>query len=164
MSNYLNGVAYPKILIKNELNEIITTFDLDLCGANGLTEEYAEEFKRVELESGRYIDYANRASRIIFTLDYSEYVKKDNLFMIERIFYYNSLPQYSVVLYPRADLLARNFNVRLYDGTFSLGILTGGVNAKGHKYPVLKFITTQPVGKLFLDPDFFYLPLTIKSL
>ena len=164
MSNYINGVSYPRILVKNSLNEIIDTIDLDLCGANGLTEEYTEDFKRIELESGRFIDYDTRGSRITFTLDYSEYIKKANLFLIERIFFYNSIPEYTLLLYPRLDVLARNFEVRLLDGTFSLGILTGGVNAKGHKYPVLKFITATTGSKLFIDPDLLYLPLAIKSL
>lgn len=164
MSNYINGYQYPRILVKDETNTIIRTIDLDLCGINGLTEEYAEDFKRIELENGRYIDYDNRASRITFTLDYSEYVKKNNLFLIESIFYYNSIPSYTLLLYPRVDVLARNFEVRLLDGTFSLGILTGGAKAIGHKNPVIKFVTATTGSKKFIDTDLLYLPLQLKSL
>lgn len=164
MSNYINGYSYPRILIKDDSNAIIDIIDLPLCSENGLIEEYAEDYKRVELENGSYYDYDNRGARITFTLDYSNYIIKANLFLIEKIFFYNSVPNYSMVLYPRIDVLARNFDVKLFDGSYSLGILTGGTLAKGHKYPVIKFITTQPGSKNFIDSDLLYLPLTLKTL
>ena len=86
MSNYINGVSYPRILVKNSLNEIIDTIDLDLCRTNGLTEEYTEDFKRIELESGRFIDYDTRGSRITFTLIILN-ILKSKFVLIEKIFF-----------------------------------------------------------------------------
>lgn len=166
MSDYINGYSYPKIVIKDvDTNETINTIELSLCGAGGLVENYVEDFKRIELESGRYIDYDYRGSRISFQLDYSEYIRKTDLALIELIFAYNSQPEtYKLILYPRADIGARYFEVRLTDGSFSLGILKGGINTVGHRLPVINFITTVSLGKNFLDPDLLYIPLTLKYI
>lgn len=165
MSNYINGYSYPQIVVKDiATNETITTINLDLCGVNGLTENYTESFRRVELLTGELITYDCRGSRIEFILDYSEYVKKNNLFNIEYIFHYASLPDtYKLLLIPRIDNLSRYFEVMLSDGTYSLGILGGGSLSKGHKLPVIKFITVNYVSKDFMDTDLNYIPLFLKS-
>jgi len=161
MGNYVNGYQYPQIVIKGvETNNTVETISLDLCNEGGLTEEYTEDFKRNELESGGYVDFDFRGSRIIFTLDYSEYVRKNNLFNIEKIFAYNSNPNsYKLQIRPRADVLGRTFEVRLYDGKYSLGIMKGGINTPGHRLPVIQFITVDTVSKNFLDPDTLPSPL-----
>jgi len=167
MSNYLNGISYPRIEIRAiSNNELIDTFDLDLCSyEGGLQEDYAEEFKRIILEKdNKYIDYNNKASRITFTLDYSPYVKASNLMNIEKIFYYNSLNDtYKIILYPRIDILARSFEVRLLDGAYSLRVHSGGTRTIGHKMPVISLVTVTPVGKNFIDASLNYIPLQIKS-
>lgn len=161
MGLYVNGVAYPRVTIFNIVtNEFVEQIDLDLCGANGLIEDYQENFKRNETDSGRYIDFDFRASRITFTLDYSEFVKKNNSFKIEKIFFYNSQPElYKLILTPRADVLKRFFEVRLSDGSYSMGALTGNINSQGNKLPIIKFVTKITVGKNFVDPDNVAVPL-----
>lgn len=152
MSNYVNGVSYPLVKVLTVDNEDVETITLDLCGRGGLVEEYTEDFKRVVLENNStYKDYDFRGSRIKFILDYSEYVRADNLEAIENIFFYNSLPdEYVLKLIPRADALRRQFTVRLDDGAYSLGIHTGGTNTVGHRLPLLVFVTVNPVGKNFI--------------
>ncbi len=155
MSNYINGVSYPAILVLSaDGTNIIEEIELDLCGEGGLVEEYEEDFKRNKLESGRIIDFDFKGSNIIFTLDYSEYVKKSLMFKIEKIYAYHSQPLlYKLILIPRADVQARSFEVRLEDGRFSMGVLKGGVNAKGNRLPVIKFVTLNPQSKNFMDSD-----------
>lgn len=166
--SYLNGVSYPRIEIRAKSNnELIETIDLDLCGYDGgLQEDYTEEFKRVTLEKdNRFIDYGNKSSRIIFSLDYSAYATANNMLKIERIFYYNSVAtDYKLYLYPRKDLLARYFEVKILDGAYSMRVLSGGLLAKGHKLPVIKFVTATPVGKNFIDATLNFIPLQIKSI
>lgn len=161
-SLYLNGVSYPVFKIKTLANELVEVINLDLCGENGLTEEYEEDYKRVTLESNsRIIDYDFRGARIKFILDYSDYVRVDNLMNIEKLFFYNSLPEtYKIILSPRADIGARQFEVRLADGKYSLGIQPDAYN---HKDPVIEFITVIPSSKYFTDPNDIYIPLSIHS-
>lgn len=166
MSDYINGVSYPIFHIytigatSREGGEYVETIELPLCMEGGLVEEYAEDFKRIELENGYKVDYDNRAANIIFSLDYSTYVKKDDLFKIDRLCYYNSRPEdFKIILVPRADALGRYFEVRFLDAAFSLGVHKGGSNAIGNRLPVIKFVTVYPVGKFFVDPDTLSAPL-----
>jgi len=165
MSNYINGVGSPLVevrLVSNDL--LVDSIYLDLCMSGGLVENYAEDFKSVTLENNRIINYDFKASRITFDLDYSEYVRKANLFLIENIFYYNSLPEtYYLRLIPSRDLLGRGFKVSLQDGSFSLAHLSGGVKSKGHKLPIIRFITIDTVGKNFIDQDLLYVDLPFAS-
>jgi len=166
MGNYVNGVGYPIIKVKSIATGLfVETIQLDLCMEGGLVEDYAEDRQSVQLQSGEIIHYDFKGSRISFTLDYSSYVQKANLFLIERIFFYASLPDsYQLFLTPRNDVSPRVFEVLMLDGVFSLGVQTGGVNTVGHKFPVIKFITKYLVGKNFLDPDEIYLALPIREI
>lgn len=166
MYNYVTGYSYPLFKIRDiSTNALIDTIELDLCmSPGGLTEEYSEDFKRVELYDGTLKTYDVRGCRIIFSLDYASYVRADNLFLIEQIFSYASQPElYKIQLYPRYDNRVRFFDVMLLDGAYSLGLLPGGSNTQGHKLPVIKFITTELVSKNFTDITFSYVPLPLKS-
>jgi len=162
MGNYLNGVGYPIFLIKSvEDDSLIESISLDLCGEEGLTETYEEDFKRNQLENKRYIDFDFKGCMIKFSLDYSSYIKKNNLINIEKLFAYHTNPlSYKLILIPRSDAQARNFEVRFSNPNFSLGIMKGGRNAKGHRLPILEFTTVSPVSKNFIDPDL----LSMKTL
>jgi hypothetical protein len=166
MSNYINGIAYPIIQVRTLSDGVIyDTISLDLCMSGGLVESYEESFQTVVLENNKIITYDFRASRITFTLDYSEYVRKANLFLIEQIFGYNSLPDtYYLEIIPSSDLTSRVFRVVLADGQYSLAHLSGGVLSKGHKLPVIKFITVDTVGKNFIDQDLLYVALPFCSV
>jgi hypothetical protein len=157
MANFINGYSYPVVTVKDyDTNDLIDTIYLDQCNlSGGFNEAYEEDFKRNELEkTGRYIDFDFKGARIVFSLDYSQYVKKSNLSKIEMIHMYNSNPDsYKIFLRPRADAQAREFEVRLLDGSWELGIHTGGAFSPGNKLPVIKFVTTTPVSKDFIDPD-----------
>lgn len=162
MGNYLNGYQYPQVIIQHlDSSQIEETIDFDLCNEGGLTESYEEDFKRNKLEKeSRFIDFDFKAARIKFTLDYSQYAKKANLMKIEKIFFYHSKPDsYKLLLRPRADVKKRVFEVRLETASYELGIMKGGLNTRGHRLPVITFITTKPVGKNFLDPDTLSKPL-----
>ncbi len=160
MGNYINGYSYPIIEIRDRTDDsIVSRLSLDLCNEGGLTEAYEEDFKRNKLESGGLVDFDFKGSRIIFTLDYSEYARKTNLFNIENIFAYNAQPlSYRIVLYPRADVMSRSFEVRLHTGNYNLGIMKGGAYALGNRLPIVEFITTNPVSKNFADPDTLAIP------
>ena len=80
--------------------------------------------------TGEGIDYDTRGSRITFTLIILNILKKQICFLIGEYFS-NSIPEYTLLLYPRLDVLARNFEVRLLDGTFFALHLNGGVTQKG---------------------------------
>lgn len=156
MGNYINGYSYPRMIIKDYTTlEVIESIDLDMCNlSGGMQESYQEYFKRNELESGRLVDFDFKGARIVFNLDYSQYARKSNLSKIEKLLFYNSVPDsYRLFITPRVDAQARDFEVRFLDGNYDLGILTGGANAVGHKLPVIKFITVIPQGKNFIDPD-----------
>jgi len=155
MSDYINGASYPKIRITDLNDAPVTGIDeisLDLCGEGGLIESYEENFKRITLRKNKkLIDYDFQGSRIRFTLDYSNYIKSDMLFVIEQIFAYNALPEsYKLWLYPRADKLGRFFEVRLEDGNFDLSLLP---QREGHALPIIKFITVTTQSKNFVTSD-----------
>ncbi len=172
MANYINGVSYPVFTIYTIGDAYdyggvyVDRIEFPLCMEGGLTEEYSEDFKRVELENGRKVDYDHRGANIIFTLDYSSFIVKDDVFKIERIFAYNANPGagFKIYLHPRADALPRFFEVRLLDGAFSLGVNTGGTRTPGNKSPVLKFITAYPGSKNMIDPDNLATPLPFAKL
>lgn len=155
MSDYINGESFPKIRITDLTDAPVSGIDvinLDLCGEGGLIESYAEDFKRITLRKNKkLIDYDFQGSRIRFTLDYSNYIKADMLFVIEEIFMYNSLPNsYKLWLYPRADKPGRFFEVRLEDGAFDLALLP---QREGHTLPILKFISVITQSKNFVTSD-----------
>ena len=168
MGNYINGFNDPEVIIKGiDTGNVIETISLDMCNLQGgMTESYEENFRRKELESGQLIDFDFKGCRIIFTLDYSQYARKANLFLIEKIIAYSTQPDtYSLWIRPRADNNKREFKVKILDGIYELGILPGGINTVGHKLPVIKFITENLTSKIFDDPDdnLTMLPHYLKS-
>ena len=155
MSDYLNGARYPIIRITDMNDASVSGIDiinLELCGEGGLIESYEESFKRTVLRKNKKIvDYDYQGSRIKFTLDYSNYIQADMLFLIEQIFFYNSLPKvYKLWLYPRADKPGRFFEVRLEDGSFDLSLLP---QREGHALPILKFISVITQSKNFVTSE-----------
>ncbi len=144
---YINGVSYPLVDIISS-SGLVERIEFPLCMENGLTEDYTEDFKRIELQSGKYIDHDFKGSRIRFELDYSSFADAETILNVEKIFYYNSQPDlYQIFIIPRNDMKIRRFEVRLEDGKFNLGVLRGGVNAPGNRNMVIKFITKIPQSK-----------------
>jgi hypothetical protein len=153
--DYINGQSFPKIRITDNNDAPVLGIDvieLDLCGENGLVESYTEDFKRVTLRKNKkLIDYDFQGSRIRFTLDYSDYIQTDMLFIIESIFTYNSRPDlYKLWLYPRADKPGRFFEVRLETGSYELGLLP---QREGHILPILNFISVITQSKNFVTSE-----------
>lgn len=145
---YINGVSFPIFEIRSLANVLVETITFPLCQENGLTEDYEEDFKRVELQSGEIVDYDFKGSRIRFELDYSSFANADTILDVEKLFYYNTLPEsYKIMIIPRADLKARRFEVKLDDGKYSLGVLKGGVNSQGNKNMIIRFVSKIPQGK-----------------
>lgn len=166
MSDYINGYSYPRFIIKNySTNATVDTLDFPLTMENGLIEDSYEDFRRIELESGKYIDYGNKGTRLIFTLDYSSYARTAMMLDIQTLYNYFAQPTtYKILLIPRIDEQARYFEVRLHEqGAFSLGIRKGGANAISNRLPVLRFITTDLVNRNYIESGLNYLPLPLKS-
>lgn len=162
--DYINGVSYPRITVFSLTdNTVVEQIDLPLCNTAGLVEDYQEDFKRNQTEAGRIINFDNKACRIKFTLDYSEYLRKAETLVIEKVFFYNSQPdKFKIILTPRVDVLKRFFEVCLDDGAYSMGVNKGGTNARGNRLAIIKFITKYTVGKNFVDPADVLIPLPFK--
>jgi len=154
--NFLNGYGSPKMVIQhidNKTNDI--TIELDMCMLEGgLMENYNEDFKRIKLENGKIEDYDFKGSNIKFDLDYN-FCTAENLYKIDLINYYNSLPElYKMFFSPRTlRASGRVFEVRCSGDEFSQGVETGGTEAPGHRNVKVSYITTYPGGKQFAYTD-----------
>jgi len=136
MSNVLNGYRYPVVKVFNGTT-LVDMIDLPQPDIDGLMETI--EMQKIEHE---LFDYSavqeNKGFYIVFEISYKQYINKTNLQNIIKIVNY-ALQNYSFKLYPRADCMARVFDVNLTNAEFLIGLLRGG-NA-GHKGLELVFKT-----------------------
>ncbi len=154
----LNGSSYPVIIVKDYTNLIIETINLDLCNLEGgQKESWRESFRQVTLDKdNEIITYGFKGSRGRFILDYSQLMEAGNLYNIDRIFYYNSLPEtYKLFLRPRADVVIRQFQVIIADEDFNIGKIPDN---RGHTDTIVNFITKKTVGKNFQNLDYLSFP------
>lgn len=155
MSEFLNGYYKPRFKILNSDGSIKEIIELPYCGIQGLSEGYQKIFKTHELHTGEILNFDYKGERIRFVLDYSQYSSKSLLIKARKIEdYLTSFSSYKVFLYPRSDNLSRRFEVVLpADNSTELRILTGGVNAQGHKGFALTVVTKFPVNKKWEEVD-----------
>ena len=133
----INGYKNPKFEV--ETTRGIDVYELPMTNSPGLIETY-------EVLSINHLlhDYTNlqqvQGYHIRFTLHYNEYVTADTLFKIKEIIEAKKRG-YKLFIIPRADIPSRKFEVTVLNDEFALGILKGGINAIGHRLPVLEFKT-----------------------
>jgi hypothetical protein len=135
--NVINGYKNPKFEIVT--SQGTSVYELPLTNSSGLIETY-------EVLSINHMlhDYTNlqqvQGYHIRWTLHYNEYVKPDTLLKIKEIL---EAPKHGFKLFiiPRADMSSRKFEVNILNDEIALGILKGGINATGHRLPVLEFKT-----------------------
>ena len=108
MSNYINGYSTPQFKIYNSSNVEETTIDLNLCGQDGLMENY--EFFSTRHNLLNYQENVNwYGFHINFNLSYSEYSDKTNALKIMKLINY-IMNDYRIKIIPRTDLLRRQYD------------------------------------------------------
>lgn len=159
MKNYINGYSTPKFVIKDpDSQAIIDTIELNLCGSDGLSEEY--EFIAIKHKLLNYSEYSKWMGYFInFTLSYSEYSSKSNSLKVMALINY-ILYGCDITLYPRTDVLSRVFDVNFAGDSMKLGILRGGINSVGNKGIELSFRTKNILTEInWIDPDEITVPI-----
>lgn len=163
MGNFINGYSKPRFIIQQLDNVQVAVYDFPFCNlSGGLQTNYSETFKRHTLQNYNTIDFDFQGAQLSFALDYSTYLTKPSYFDIEAIIKFHRLPeQYKIILIPRIDVLAQQFEVRFAgNNILSLGIHSNGEHAIGNKLTTLKFITKDVyTGNLFFNPDDLNRPL-----
>lgn len=158
MSEFINGYSNPRFLIREPGNgTLIESIDLDKLIYEGLIESYEDE--DVVHKTARGVIYRiPRDVRIRFTINYADYVRKDNLLKIQRILNYEKSGK-SIFIVPRKDVLSRFFEVVFAGDSFDLGLWMGGKKAPANRLPVLSWTTKRRVESNWLDPDVINVPL-----
>lgn len=151
MKNFITGHSYPLFKIYNG-NTYIEDISLNLCGVDGLKESYESFGVKHELLSFTTVTKW-KGMHINFKLSYSEYSNKDNSLKIMKLLNY-IINGYKIILYPRADILSRSFEVIFVGEPFELGIMKGGLHATGNKLITLSFKTKYLQTSInWVDPD-----------
>jgi len=158
MANFINGYDNPRFTIRHSANgSIIEVIDLDKLIYDGLIETYESE-DIVHTTARGMIHKIPRQSRIRFSINYSDYVLKDNLMKIQRILQYEKSGK-AVFITPRRDVLSRFFRVVYAGDSFDLGMWMGGAKAPANRLPVLSWVTRNRVDPNWVDPDNLLIPL-----
>jgi len=159
MSNIINGYSYPRFRILTSSDVFVEEIDLDFTNSGGLIETYKDEDITHVLEKNKEIVKVYRGKkRIIFTLHYDEFIKKENSLKIQSILEYEN-NGYKIILIPRSDVLSRSFQVVYSGEDFELGINRGGAFANSNKSVIMKW-TSKRLEKInWVDIDNIYVPL-----
>ena len=158
MSEFINGYGNPRFLIRETFSgALIESIDLDKLIYEGVIESYEDEDIIHKTAKG-VIFRIPRDSRIRFTLNYGDYIQKENLLKIQRILDYEKNGK-SIFLIPRSDVLARFFQVVYAGESFDLGLLMGEQKAPANRLPVLSWVSKSRVTLNWVDPDNINVPL-----
>ena len=158
MANFINGYDNPRFLIRqSSQGSLIETIDLDKLIYDGLLETYEDEDIVHQTAKG-IIHKIPRDKRIRFTINYSDYIIKENLLKIQRILKYEKAGK-SVFLIPRKDVLSRIFEVVYAGDSFEMGLWMGGLKSPGNRLPILSWVTKARVDINWLDPDDINVPI-----
>lgn len=151
MGNYVSGCEYPIFSIRNSTGQEEQRIELDLTMEGGLVESYADNsIKKFNIKGdGRKI---NQKKRVTFTLHYDSNSKKANTLSLQAIINAEENGK-KIWLYPRADLMSRNFEVMFTGTPFDIGINTGGNNTPGNRLLILSWETRKLVTVDWRDPD-----------
>ncbi len=152
MAEYITGYSKPRFLIINSSGLIIDTIDLNLCGTDGLTENYEFYLAKHNLLNYSEVTYFY-GYHINFNLSYSEYSNKTNSLAISKLINH-ILNNYKLIIVPRIDILNRYYNVNYTGDSITLNILNNGANSIGNKSIELNFRTSELQTQMkWLNPD-----------
>jgi hypothetical protein len=158
MANYINGYGNPRFTIRQSTNgSIIEVIDLDKLIYEGLIETYENE-DIIHTTAKGIIHKIPRNVRIRFSINYSDYVLKDNLLKLQKILEFEKSGK-AIFLTPRKDVLSRFYQVVYAGDSFDLALWAGGSRAPANKLPVLSWVTKGRVTPNWIDPDNILVPL-----
>ena len=155
----INGYKNPVFKLINKTGGYVTV-ELPLTNSGGLVEDYETvKIKHDLLQTGADGSYNIKTVqkilgwRIFWTLHYNEFITGESLLLIKQILDHEKSGG-TLKLVPRADHIAREFEVYTSMENFSLGLRRGGAKAKFHRLPVLRFATVNIESDLkwALDP------------
>lgn len=141
MSEFLTGCEYPVFKIYDSATEIlIETIQLDLTGSGGLIETVTSPHDTIHRLITGEIAVQTSSDRITFTMDYSDMLNKENGLKIYDIWkYWKEKDMFGnqknkIILYPRAEILNRFFEVVYTGEGFELGISRGDIQAVNTRF------------------------------
>lgn len=151
MANFINGWRHPVFKIFNN-NILLDTIELPIVGISGLVETIQERRIVHELTNftllNKIFGYTLR-----WNLPYTEYANKTTILKIQQILRYHKAG-YKIILYPRADLTRRFFEVLYTGDEMEMGIKKGGSNAIGNNLVNIEFTTKYLIDDInWIDPD-----------
>ena len=155
MANYIIGSGTSRFYLINNSSRTGSTqiIDLPLTNSNGLTISWEEVSIKHLLISQRRMAKKILGWTVKFTLDYSEYIQKNDLIKIKTIID-SARAGWTLRLVPRVDDLSSYYDVYYSGQSLDINILHGGTNAIGNKSVVLEFTTIDLQPSLnFTDPD-----------
>ncbi len=144
----INGHKNPLFKLVKD-SSTYSGVELPLTNSAGLVEDYEiVKIKHDLLQTGsngnnnvktvqKILGY-----RIYWTLYYNEFITGESLLLIKQILEHEKSGG-TLMLTPRADHKAREFEVYTSMNNFSLGLRKGGAKAKFHRLPVLQFATVN---------------------
>lgn len=158
MAKYINGYDNPRFTIRQTENgPVIETIDLDKLIYEGMVETYENE-DIVHTTARGVIHKIPRLCRIKFSINYSDYIQKDNLLKLQRILSYERSGR-AIFLTPRRDVLSRIYRVVYSGDSFDLALWMGGAKAPANRLPALSWVTRNRVDANWVDPDNLLVPL-----
>lgn len=93
---------------------------------------------------------------VFFTCHYDQFITGDELYNKIKLIIDAAKAGYKIEFFPRSDKMQRFYQVLLANQTLELGVRKGGVNARGHRLPVLEFKTKRMETSLnWLPPDVY---------
>jgi hypothetical protein len=153
-TNYIDGKGQPHIRIYNGTVEV-NNFTLPYCNIKGQSISYVGLYTEHTLLSGEIVQGNHRGYRYMWTLDYSNYVQKVPLFLVQEIFKAARLG-YKIILTPFSDN-QKNYYEVLLEGSLDLQPLHQTTYTSGMGLAVLKFKTKYTMDDLnFVDPEDIY--------
>lgn len=164
MSNFVTGYSHPKfVIIDSALNIHIDTIDLDLTNESGFTEIMSPTNDVVHYMITGEKRVKSFGFRARFTLDYSGCLSKLNALKIEKIWDYwlqediNGDKKNQIILYPRADILSRFYEVVYSGEPVQINISAG--EKKFNKNFIWEWHSRYLVQWNWIDPDDIIIPL-----
>ncbi len=148
----INGYKNPlfKLVYKTGAYAFI---ELPLTNSGGLVEDYEiVKIKHDLLQSGANGSYNIMTVqkilgyKIYWTLHYNEFITGEALLLVKQILDHEKSGN-KLMLIPRSDCKAREFEIYTSMDNFSLGLRKGGAKSKFHRLPVLQFATVN------IEPD-----------
>ncbi len=165
MSNLINGYGFPKLRVLDNCDNLVEEMDFQQTNSDGgFSESCKDEDMIVVLEKEKRIVKVYRGTRITFTLNYSQYIRKEDALKFQRLREYERVG-FKIILIPHSDVLIRQFRVKYSGDDFEISIGKGGEYARTNKQLVFKW-TTEKLERNpnWIDPDNINTPLPFKLM